>query len=180
MMRRFRGGGILGFAALFLGLWLSTATAESPAVVDWSLDTAGGGRVRFSEALERGPVLVSFWALWCSPCLKELPHVDALARDFDGQATVWAVNTDTQRSRNKVRPYLRAKNLSVTVPLDTAGELSRKLQVGNAIPFTVLYDTDGREVYRHTGYREGDEKELRAHLEALLASDSVSDPTADE
>jgi thiol-disulfide isomerase/thioredoxin len=143
--------------------------AEAASTPDWTLRDTGGQSVRFSEALKKGPVLVSFWALWCAPCLKELPHIDAIAEDFEAEITVFAVNADTQRSVARVRPYLRSKGYEVTVPLDTAGELARKLQIGNSIPFTVLYDADGREFYRHTGYKEGDEHELRAQIEALLA-----------
>ena len=80
-----RGGGALGLAALLLLGSVAAVSAGAPAVVDWSLETADGGRVQFSETLSRGPVLISFWALWCAPCLKELPHVDQLARDFDAE-----------------------------------------------------------------------------------------------
>lgn len=161
-----KGGRTLLTLLLVLSLGGTAVAANTP---DWTLRDAGGQSVRFSEALKKGPVLLSFWALWCAPCLKELPHIDALATEFDGKITVLAVNSDTQRSVARVRPYLRSKGYEVTVPLDTAGELARKLQIGNAIPFTVLYDPDGREFYRHTGYKEGDEKELRAQIEALLA-----------
>jgi hypothetical protein len=68
-----------------------------------------------------------------------------------------------------VRPYLKAKGLDLTVPLDTAGDVSRLLQVGGTIPFLVLFDADGREVYRHVGYKEGDEQELRRVVRELLA-----------
>ena len=161
-----RGGRILFTLLLILCLGGVAEAANTP---DWTLRDENGRSVRFSEALKSGPVLVSFWALWCAPCLKELPHIDALAAEFADEITVLAVNADTQRSVARVRPYLRSKGYEVTVPLDTAGEVARKLQIGNAIPFTVLYDADGKEFYRHTGYKEGDERELRAQIEALLA-----------
>jgi len=144
------------------------AAPARPAVPDWTLRTADGGEVSLHGALARGPVLVSFWALWCNPCLKELPHLDALARDTAGRLTVLAVNQDGPKSVARVRPYLQAKKLGLTVPLDTAGDVARKMQVGGILPFLVLYDAGGNELYRHIGYREGDEATLREKVKVLL------------
>jgi cytochrome c biogenesis protein CcmG/thiol:disulfide interchange protein DsbE len=159
-------------ALVLLSALLPAAAAPAAvggAVPDWRLRCADGSRVSFHEALGDGPVLVSFWALWCRPCLRELPHLDALAAETAGRLTVLAVNVDSSKGVARVRPYLKAKGLDLTVPLDTAGDVSRLLQVGGTIPFLVLYDADGREVYRHVGYKEGDEQELRRVVRELLA-----------
>jgi cytochrome c biogenesis protein CcmG/thiol:disulfide interchange protein DsbE len=157
--------------ALLSVLLAAPAAAEGRAVPDWSLPCADGSRVSFDEALAKGPVLVSFWALWCRPCLKELPHIDTLAAETQGRLTVLAVNVDSSKSVSKVRPFLRAKGYKVTVPLDTAGDLSRLLQVGGMVPFLVIYDREGQEIYRHVGYKEGDEVELEKVVHELLATD---------
>lgn len=163
--------GGLGVLALVLGAAIPAIaedTAPTPSAPDWSLRTSAGTTVRMGEALAKGPVLVSFWALWCAPCLKELPHLDALARETTGRLTVLAVDADSQQGVARVRPYLQSKKLTLTVPLDTAGDVQRLLQVGGTLPFLVLYDAQGREVYRHIGYREGDEVVLRERVSALL------------
>ncbi len=162
-------------AALLLALPAAVAADEGPAAPDWNLRCADGEQISFHDALAEGPVLVSFWALWCKPCLKELPHIDQLARDFAGRLTVLAVNIDNSRSVAKVRPFLRSKGYEVTVPLDTSGDVKRLLQVGNMVPFLVLYDSTGQEVYRHTGYKMGDEIELRRHVDALLGAARVEE-----
>lgn len=43
------------------------------------------------------PVLVDFWAPWCSPCRMIAPIVDELAADYDGKAKVGKVNVDDNR-----------------------------------------------------------------------------------
>lgn len=144
------------------------AAAEPTKAPDWTLRTTDGTQLRLSKALAEGPVLVSFWALWCAPCLKELPHLDALARETAGRMKVLAINADSPQGVARVRPYLQSKRLALTVPLDTAGNVQRLLAVGGTLPFLVLYDAQGNEVYRHVGYREGDEVVLRDKVLALL------------
>jgi cytochrome c biogenesis protein CcmG/thiol:disulfide interchange protein DsbE len=144
------------------------ATAPVPA---WNAKCADGSRFDFHEALAEGPVVVSFWATWCKPCLRELPHLARLQEQYDGRLTVAAVNIDDTRSVNKVRPFLKSKSIDLRVPMDTSGDIRRLLQVGNTFPYLILYAADGREVYRHVGYKDGDEMELAAQVAALLGED---------
>jgi thiol-disulfide isomerase/thioredoxin len=167
---------------LVLALILSVAAAvaeEKPNVPDWKLKCADGSQVEFRKELAKGPVLISFWALWCKPCLKELPHIDKLGQEFQEQMTVLAVNIDSPQSVARVRPYLKSKGYKVKVPLDTSGDLMRMLQIGSVVPFVILYDSDGREVYRHVGYKEGDEKELYKHVATLLQGGDGADSEAE-
>ncbi len=180
-----RGMAARSLAALCLGVVVASApglcspapgaaaAAARVAVADWTLRTTDGREVSLHGALARGPVLVSFWALWCAPCLRELPHLDAIAKEHAGRLTVLAINEDGPRGVARVRPYLASKSLHLTVPLDTGGDVSRQMQVGGTLPFLVLFDAQGREVHRTVGYREGGEVELRARIAALLAATSA-------
>ncbi len=153
---------------LILLLSLSGLGRNAAAGQDWSLPTADGGRVSYAASLQQGPVLISFWATWCRPCRKELPHLEALAEQYEGRLTVMAVNTDGPKAVAKVLPIVQAEGLDhVVVAMDTAADLQERLHVGS-IPFLVLFDRQGNEVYRHIGYKEGDELELAARVKALL------------
>jgi thiol-disulfide isomerase/thioredoxin len=159
--------------SLFVALTCAVGPPQALALektADWTLDTVSGETVNFHETLAKGPVVISFWATWCRPCLKELPHLNRMAGEFAGRVTFLAVNADNSKAVAKVAPFIQAQGFeNLIVPLDTGAELQQLLQVGGILPFTIVFDEQGREIYRHIGYKEGDEEELRHEIETLLA-----------
>jgi len=145
------------------------AHAHALPVPDWTLADVQGRPVTLHDELERGPVVLSFWALWCGPCLKEQVHLAKLATDMRGRVTVLAINVDTPRSVHKVAPWVASQGYEdLKVLLDTSGDVQRLMQVGGTMPVVMLFDAEGREVYRHTGYDAGDELHLREEVDRLL------------
>ncbi len=140
------------------------------AAPDWTLPTPDGDQVSLHEQLAKGPVVVAFWATWCIPCLKEMPHLNDLAAEFDGEVSIIAISVDNSKSMSKVGPLVRAKGWNdLIIGQDAAGTVQQTLQVLSP-PFTILFDGGGSEVYRHEGYRQGDEVELKHAIERVLAS----------
>lgn len=162
---------VLFRVTLLAALLASTlALAADFAAPDWTLPTPDGGTVNLHDKLQDGPVVVSFWATWCIPCLKEMPHLNELAGEFAGQATFIAVSVDNSKSMAKVGPLVRAKGWDqLIVAQDAGGDVQQILQVLSP-PYVVIYDAAGREAYRHEGYRKGDEEKVRHVIEDLLAA----------
>jgi thioredoxin 1 len=50
----------------------------------------------FNETVSQGVSLLDFWAPWCGPCKMQLPIVEELAEELQGQATIAKVNVDEQ------------------------------------------------------------------------------------
>jgi thiol-disulfide isomerase/thioredoxin len=122
------------------------------------------------EIHHTGPVLIDFWALWCAPCLKAMRHLNDLQEKYRDQGlTVLGINLDTERSRSKVRSYIRSKGYGFTVALDPSQESYRRLN-GTAMPFTLLVNSTGKIVYRHSGYMPGDEKILESEIQSIITS----------
>ena len=162
--------------AVCLSGTVAAARADYP-VADWTLEAVDGGVVRFHAELDRGPVVMSFWATWCKPCLKEMPHLEQLAEQHAGRITFLAINTDNTRAVAKVGPYVNSSGFKhLKVPMDTGGLVQQQMQMGGILPFLVVYDGSGREIYRHIGYKEGDELELAAALDELLAAADADTP----
>jgi hypothetical protein len=91
---------------------------------------------------------------------------------------VVALNLDSERSRSKVRSYIRTRRYRFHVALDPDQDIYRRLN-GITLPYTLLIDTTGEIVYRHTGYTPGDEQELEQQIISLLNRSIPSASRAD-
>jgi thiol-disulfide isomerase/thioredoxin len=105
-----------------------------------------GAAARLSD-LKGKPLLVNLWATWCVPCIKELPTLDALAARDGTKLQVVVVNEDLEGAR-VVTPFLQKRPLKNLKPwLDTANALMIPLKA-SSLPTTILYDANGKEVWR--------------------------------
>jgi peroxiredoxin len=127
-----------------------------------------GGRVALRELLQKGPVIVDFWATWCVPCKRALPHYQALQQRYaERGVAVLLISLDDPRSQPKIGPYVKSQKLTLPVLLDAQKQVSRLFQVSD-IPSTFLISPTGRIVAVHVGYNDGDEALLERELRELL------------
>jgi len=115
---------------------------------DLTFHDAAGKEIR-TATLTGKPLLINLWATWCGPCIAELPMLDKIAAE--GKIRVITLSQDTKSSAPKVAPFLASKGLShLGAWLDPAGSAAMQWQV-NTLPASILYDAQGREVWRING-----------------------------
>lgn len=112
--------------------------------------TDHAGRKLALASLAGKPLLVNLWATWCAPCVAELPTLDALATSRAGSLRVLTVSQDMSGTE-KVADFLKARGATHLEPwLDPNNDLAFHYQV-TTLPTTILYDAQGREVWRYVG-----------------------------
>jgi thiol-disulfide isomerase/thioredoxin len=125
-----------------------------------ALFTGADGRdVNLSDFAGR-PLLLNLWATWCAPCKAEMPTLDALAALEEGRVSVIAVSQDLE-GREPVTAFFKdtaVKNLEPYTDSDNA--LLAAFGNAVALPTTILYDSDGKEVWRIAGGVEWDDEEM--------------------
>jgi thiol-disulfide isomerase/thioredoxin len=101
------------------------------------------------------PVLVNLWATWCGPCVIEMPTIDALARRDAGKLQVVVISQDMgDGARSKVAAFFADHKFHQLKPyLDSKMDLMSALKV-EVLPTTILYGSDGKEIWRITGIED--------------------------
>lgn len=159
---------IVVICAFFL-LNLAASAQIKERAPDFSLQDTDGKTVRLSDYLGKNPVLIDFWATWCSPCKIELPHLDAIYKKYRDQGLVFfAISEDSPRSASKVKPYVKSKKFEATVLLDPDGQVLRRFFGESTLPYTILIDRDGNIVRTITGYVPGQEREIEEVVKGLV------------
>ncbi|MET0335482.1 MAG: TlpA disulfide reductase family protein [Rhizobacter sp.] len=153
-------------ALLFAAAGSATAAAEvGTAAPDFTLRTLNGPNMRLQE--QRGKVvLVNFWATWCGPCRREIPHLNRIADKYKSSGLVlMGINVD-EDVRNAAEV---ATKMAVSFPvlLDTDKQVS-KLYDLNSMPSTMVIDRSGRVRFLHRGYQDGYENQYDQQIRELL------------
>jgi len=171
--------GFVFTAVLLLAAGESTP-AEDLKAPDFTAEDLDGNDVTLNKFLESGPVVISFWATWCKPCVRELPHLQEIYDRYkDRGFSMLAISVDSPRSLSKVKSFIKGHNYTLTVLLDPNKDIARQFNA-HLFPYTFVISTSGDIVYKNYGYRPGDEKKVERQLLMLLDGESLPGEQPDD
>lgn len=156
----------LVFAAMML-LFASTAMAQIPSV---KVENGKGKVVNTSSLVDgKTPMIISFWAVTCKPCIQELDAINEALPDWLDVKNfrVVAVSTDDSRFTAQARALAEGHGWGdFTLLYDKNGDFKRAMNV-QYTPQVYVVDKNGKIVYSHTGYTQGGENELFKVIKGL-------------
>ena len=110
-----------------------------------TLKSSRGDNVSLPAAWAGRPTLVNLWATWCAPCLKEMPDLQAFAREQDANGVqVVGIALDDEAA---VRSFLEQYAITYPNLVDAPGPADAGVRLGNpngVLPYTLLVSADGR------------------------------------
>ena len=153
------------FAALFSGI--DVLDPPQPPEFDMKLMDLSDRAVPW-DRFEGRVTFVNFWALWCPPCLRELPSLKALADEGIPGLAVAYISMDFPEGGAQLADVMKLKK----VPgIDTyyINDLNAWENVDlKALPTTIVVDRRGRIAYRLKGDIDWQRPEARAFIDAIL------------
>ena len=116
----------------------------------------------------KGPVVISFWATWCGPCIKELRALKPYYNDLSKKGVQFlAISIDDPKTSSRIKSVIKRYKLPYTILLDPDKHIFKSYQ-GKYPPLTVLINAKGEVVYKHFRYQKGDELVLIKKINQLL------------
>lgn len=156
--------------ALIFALGVFTAHAQS--VPDVKVKNMDGATVSTNTLTNDGkPMIISFWATWCKPCIKELETIHEVYAEWREQTGVKLViiSIDDARTTASVAPFLNAKGWEYEAYLDVNSDFRRAMNV-NMVPHTFLLNGNREIIDQHTSFAPGDEDKLFEKVKAATAA----------
>ena len=143
-------------------IMLLCAVAMSAQLPNVKLQDIDGNTIQTGSISNDGkPVIISFWATWCKPCLRELKAIHEVYPDWQDETGVKMiiVSVDQAQDVNRVKPMVDGFGWEYEVLLDPNGDFKRAMNVQN-IPHVFILDGKGKIIYNHVGYVDGAEEDI--------------------
>ena len=123
---------------------------------DFTVVDADGTEVKLSDYVGK-PIVLNFWASWCSPCKSEMPEFNAAWEELEGEVQFLMVNmTDGARETvESAREYVEGEGFTFPVLFDTKSEAAIAYSA-YSLPTTYFIDAEGYLVARAVGAIDGE------------------------
>ena len=155
---------------------LMYAPAKFEFLKNWTVER--GSRLRkFKSQPNRHVVVVSFFATWCKPCMKELPLLQNLYQKYDGQRVKWFLVDITEATRTSpgfedspvAGPFLAKKGITMQILNDNRG-VAKERYGAKTLPRLFVIDKFQTIRLAKQGFHEGEdfEGEISTIVDELL------------
>ncbi len=122
-----------------------------------------GGTATIGALLDR-PAVVNFFASWCTPCVAEMPALEAVQRQRPDVVFIGLAFNDT---RSRAREIVADTGVTYTTGLDPESAIGNSLGI-LGMPTTFFITSDGEVAYQHTGGLTAEQ--IAERIETHLAS----------
>jgi len=154
---------------LFVLLLALTGYGKAQTYSDFTLPDLDGNDITLSRLLDKGPVMISFWATWCSPCKEEMKKMNDVYLKYKDKGFQYvALNIDNQKSASKVKSFVTAQSFAFIVLMDNDKKVFEAYSGKDEMPYSIIIDKNKNIVTAHTGFKTGDEVQIAAEVEKLV------------
>ncbi|TMO01666.1 TlpA disulfide reductase family protein [Pseudoalteromonas sp. S558] len=98
-----------------------------------------GKTVSLADYKGQKPVYLKFWATWCRPCQKQMPHLEHIQKIYGDKIEIIAINLGINDDLEAVNNTIKEFNLTMPVAIDNSGDLAKKFRLVGT-PYHLIFD----------------------------------------
>jgi thiol-disulfide isomerase/thioredoxin len=157
-MERRLGRMMVWFCVMVLAqtAYASTGVNVGQEAPDFTLKNLAGKSVSLKDFRGEKIVVLDFWASWCGPCLRAIPELNRLQKDYDGK-DVQVLGINVRERPAAVLSVKKKYMVKYPILLDLNGSVAKEYRV-RGIPNLILVDKDG--VVQYNGHSPAKLKEV--------------------
>ena len=130
----------------------SGSSTSTPKLGLSAIDTDGQWR-DLSEWIGQQPVVINFWGTWCPPCRHEIPDLVKLYGEYKGRGVeIVSLALERRSGPQQVQQFADQAGMDWTMLMGN-DNVTQGFRLSGAVPTTIFFDRNGREVNRHIGAR---------------------------
>jgi len=118
-------------------------------------------------------VVLEFWATWCGPCVKAIPHLNSLVDKYQSDDLIFV--SITKENKSKVTSFMKKKEMKAYVALDDKGKTNSAYRI-RAIPKAYIISPEGKIIWDGHPFNLSDQL-LDYYLEHKEMPKNTSAPT---
>jgi thiol-disulfide isomerase/thioredoxin len=137
-------------------------------VFDNNFNDIEGNNVILGDLKGEKLTVLDFWATWCKPCVNSIPKLVNLSDQLKNKGVnLIGINEDSPRNTAKVQPFAFSLGITYPVLLDPNQRLLSDMMI-DALPTLIILDKNGKVIYTHQGFSNGDENVIKNKISSLL------------
>jgi len=142
------------------------------------INLISGESTSLSEYEGQKAVYIKFWATWCKPCRKEMPHFEHIKNEYGDSIEVIGINIGINDDIKAVEATIKEFGLTMPMAIDKSGDLAQAFRfIGT--PYHLLFDRDLNLIHRGHKANESLDNKLALISQSkpvdLLDIDSLSE-----
>lgn len=133
--------------------------------------TTAGDKVQKMSDLTGRAVILDFWATYCEPCKREIPHLNSLIAKYGkDNLHIVGLNVGGDEDKPKIPAFVAATKVDYEIAFPEDALADFIFSERSDIPQTAVFDRKGRMVQKLVGFSDGIQKELDQAVEIAVNS----------